>query len=128
MADELERWPGYTEQSWSQRFAEIDRINNRRHEEQMALIKQIGEHMKQNATRIQSDAAEIASLKAQVAEAREALKPFADCCEQISDEEDDEEWAKFRLLIKDYRRAAQAIRDHAAAELMDGPGDGKEGV
>ena len=40
---------------------------------------------------------------------REALKPFADCCEYISDDEDDEEWAKFRLLIKDYRRAREAI-------------------
>lgn len=40
---------------------------------------------------------------------REALKPFADCCDQIADDEDDEEWAKFRLLIKDYRRARQAI-------------------
>jgi hypothetical protein len=40
-----------------------------------------------------------------LAEAVEAIRPFADCCDQISDDEDDEEWAKFRLLIKDYRRA-----------------------
>lgn len=38
-----------------------------------------------------------------------ALRPFADCCDQIADTEDDEEWAKFRLLIKDYRRASQAL-------------------
>jgi len=53
-------------------------------------------------------------LRAELAEAQtiaiDALKPFADCIEQIVDDEDDEEWAKFRLLIKDYRRAAQAIR------------------
>jgi hypothetical protein len=39
----------------------------------------------------------------------EALRPFADCVDQIADDEDDEEWAKFRLLIKDYRRAARAL-------------------
>jgi predicted RNA-binding Zn-ribbon protein involved in translation (DUF1610 family) len=38
----------------------------------------------------------------------EALKPFSDCADQIADDEDDEEWAKFRLLIKDYRRAKAA--------------------
>lgn len=42
---------------------------------------------------------------------REALKPFADCCWQIRDDESDEEWAKFRLLIKDYRRARQALKE-----------------
>lgn len=39
----------------------------------------------------------------------EALRPFAQCVEQIADEEDDEEWAKFRLLVKDYRRAADVL-------------------
>ena len=46
---------------------------------------------------------------ARVAELEAALKPFADCCEHILDSEDDEEWAKFRLLIKDYRTAAKAL-------------------
>lgn len=41
-----------------------------------------------------------------------ALKPFAVCCDQIRDDEDDEEWAKFRLFIKDYRRALAAIPPH----------------
>lgn len=40
---------------------------------------------------------------------REALAPFAACVDQIADDEDDEEWAKFRLLIKDYRRARTAL-------------------
>ena len=40
---------------------------------------------------------------------REALEPFAACCQQIADDESDEEWAKFRLLIKDYRRARAAL-------------------
>lgn len=39
----------------------------------------------------------------------EALRPFADCCDQIDERESDEEWAKFRLLVSDYRRARQAI-------------------
>lgn len=39
----------------------------------------------------------------------EALKPFAVCVEQIASSESDEEWAKFRLLVGDYRRAAKAL-------------------
>jgi hypothetical protein len=41
-----------------------------------------------------------------VAECLLALQPFAECIEYINPEEDDEEWAKFRLLIKNYRQAA----------------------
>ena len=76
------------------------------------------------ASETESDLATIAYLagvadekargRAAVAELVEALKPFADCVEQISDDEDDEEWAKFRLLIKDYRRAAKTISRHQA--------------
>lgn len=40
---------------------------------------------------------------------RSALLPFANCCEQISDDEPDEEWAKFRLTVGDYRRAKAAL-------------------
>ena len=40
---------------------------------------------------------------------REALAPFAECAEQIVSIEDDEEWAKFRLLIKDYRHARTTL-------------------
>lgn len=56
-----------------------------------------------------SIAAAMAADKAEIARLREALKPFADCMEWISDDESDEEWAKFRLLVKDYRRARQAL-------------------
>jgi len=38
-----------------------------------------------------------------------ALSPFAECCDQIGEDESDEEWAKFRLLIGDYRRASAAL-------------------
>ena len=51
----------------------------------------------------------IASLEQRVRVLTEAARPFAECCDQIDDEEDDEEWAKFRLLIKDYRRARAAL-------------------
>lgn len=49
---------------------------------------------------------------------RAALAPFAGACEQISEAESNEEWAKFRLLIGDYRRArdAAAMIDAALAE------------
>ena len=49
------------------------------------------------------------SAEARVKELEAALSPFADCMECISDDEDDEEWAKFRLLVKDYRRARKAL-------------------
>lgn len=49
----------------------------------------------------------------------EALTPFADCCDQIADDESDEEWAKFRLLIKDYRRARAAIHALDPAKIVD---------
>lgn len=49
-----------------------------------------------------------------VTECLEALKPFAECIEHINPEEDDEEWAKFRLLIKNYRLAAATFAKYAA--------------
>lgn len=51
----------------------------------------------------------IRELEAEVERLRVALTPFADCCEYISDDEPDEEWAKFRLQIKDYRYARSAL-------------------
>lgn len=48
-----------------------------------------------------------------------ALKPFADCCTQhIDPTEDDEEWAKFRLLIKNYRAAADVIAEVESLECV----------
>lgn len=52
---------------------------------------------------------ELEELKALNAELVAALTPFANCNVHIDQAEDDEEWAKFRLLIKDYRRAAAAV-------------------
>lgn len=48
-------------------------------------------------------------LVARIEQLEAALRPFADCAAQIDSEESDEEWAKFRLLIKDYRRARAAL-------------------
>jgi hypothetical protein len=48
-------------------------------------------------------------LLAALAKARAALKPFADCCDQIDAAESDDEWAKFRLLVKDYRHAREVV-------------------
>lgn len=61
-----------------------------------------------------SDVVQAFAKHRQATEARaqglvDALRPFADCCDQIADDESDEEWAKFRLLIKDYRAARQAL-------------------
>lgn len=46
----------------------------------------------------------------------EALEPFARCCEQIADSEPDDEWAKFRLTIGDYRRAKAAMEEFAISD------------
>jgi predicted Zn-ribbon and HTH transcriptional regulator len=51
----------------------------------------------------------LASIGSGAGDVREALRPFAECVSQIKATEDDEEWAKFRLLVKDYRRAARAL-------------------
>lgn len=53
--------------------------------------------------------AETERLRDEVERLREALKPFADCCEYIGADEDDEEWARFRLIVSDYRRARAAL-------------------
>lgn len=53
----------------------------------------------------------IKQLQARLAEAEGVVRPFADCVEQISPDESDEEWAKFRLLIKNYRAAARWIQE-----------------
>lgn len=53
--------------------------------------------------------AETPNMSEQIKALVEALSPFAECCDQIDRKEDDEEWAKFRLLIKDYRRARDAL-------------------
>jgi hypothetical protein len=49
----------------------------------------------------------------------EALQPFADCIEHINPEEDDEEWAKFRLLIKHYRKAATVFQKLTGPTTQD---------
>jgi hypothetical protein len=53
-------------------------------------------------------------------ELRAALKPFADCAEQIADSESDEEWARFRLTVGDYRRAYAAFLATNAPEKVKG--------
>lgn len=50
-------------------------------------------------------AAQIEALRV----AKLALHPFAECCDQIDEAEDDNEWAKFRLIISDYRAANKAL-------------------
>jgi hypothetical protein len=59
---------------------------------------------------------ELVRMRERVQELEAALKPFADCADEIDygDKERDEptpddEWAKFRLLVGDYRRARAAL-------------------
>jgi len=66
-------------------------------------------------TKLGEKAAALLSAQAvMLEEAREALEPFAKCAaDWIPDDEDEEEWAKFRLLVKDFHRARSA---HAKLE------------
>lgn len=50
-------------------------------------------------------AANLAAIKALA----DAIEPFAKCADEI-DDEDAEEWAKFRLVVKEYRAAREALR------------------
>lgn len=59
--------------------------------------------------RQQAVAEALAARDAEIERLQEALVPFAKCCDQIADDEDGEEWAKFRLLVKDYRLARTAL-------------------
>lgn len=47
-----------------------------------------------------------------IKEMAEALEPFAACVDQIKPGESDEEWAKFRLLVQDFRRARTALSSY----------------
>lgn len=63
----------------------------------------------------------IAELKRRVVLLETAVRPFAEVAEQIAPEEPDTEWAKFRLVISMYRRAAAAMlgKSYASEELPD---------
>jgi hypothetical protein len=58
----------------------------------------------------------IQSQQATIERLREALRPFADCVGQIDANESDEEWAKFRLVIKNYRDAAASLNETTKGE------------
>ena len=60
-----------------------------------------------------------------VARLEEALRPFAACADELDGSEDvprapDGEWAKFRLLTDDYRRARAALSSDQGGETQHG--------
>jgi len=64
-------------------------------------------------------AARIEALEAENRKLREAIKPFADCADELDGSEwtpraPDGEWAKFRLLTDDYRAAREALTPEAS--------------
>lgn len=74
-----------------------------------------------------------AGRQAGLRQAADALKPFAQCADELDYEDKarseyadepfdtpDDEWAKFRLLVSDYRRAREAFA--AITALMEGEG------
>lgn len=70
-----------------------------------------GSILRLSAEKITQLEAQLAKLQADGDKLVGALEPFAECCGQIAKHESDEEWAKFRLLIGDYRRATQALTE-----------------
>jgi hypothetical protein len=72
------------------------------------LVDEVAAAMQSQLTAAQ---ALIEQQRQEIERLRVALKPFAQCVEQINASESDEEWAKFRLLIKDYRRAQAALEE-----------------
>lgn len=55
-----------------------------------------------------------AALTERVAVLKNAIRPFADCADELDAEDrewNDEEWAKFRLLVGNYRKARAALKD-----------------
>jgi hypothetical protein len=57
-----------------------------------------------------------------VAESEKALKVFAECADELDYETEatgreypDDEWAKFRLLVSDYRLARAALKNKDAS-------------
>ena len=79
----------------------VTRLRNRIHDSPMH-----NEHLMDEAID------HITTLEAEIEVLREALRPFADCMEYIDDDEDDDEWAKFRLVVKNYRDARDALKGH----------------
>ena len=79
-------------------------------EEQQALIRQHRAlpSVKHEAEHIAKRLKQSGQTEAELL--REALEPFGnpDILMQLA-EDDDEEWAKFRLLVSDYRRAGRAL-------------------
>ncbi|WP_420140183.1 hypothetical protein [Sphingomonas sp.] len=72
---------------------------------------------------VEAVAAVRTNVKPELVEALEAMKPFADCAsEYIAADEDDEEWAKFRLIVKDWRRLEAAYSALSAHRPSKGEG------
>lgn len=63
---------------------------------------------------LKKHADEVSEACAAVAELIEAVEPFAVLADQLDateyrDAEDDDEWAKFRMVVKDYRKIRSAL-------------------
>ena len=61
------------------------------------------------------EAQEIQKLREENERLKVAIKPFADCADELDGNEyrpapPDEEWAKFRLVVSDYRKARAALK------------------
>lgn len=115
MSDLVERWPGYTEQSWAERFAELDRRFSKKQDTAVKAICQLSS----------ITSARITALETALAEARNAaLEEAAKACEaeRLSEPQDESDAAYDRAID----HCAQAIRALASDPLLDMPGNGKE--
>ena len=69
--------------------------------------------------RMNEEAEKSKRLRKENEKLREVLIPFANCALQIDDSESDDEWARFRLTIGEYRKTQIAL-----AEAEDGKSGG----
>jgi len=67
-------------------------------------------------------------LEAERDRLRKALKPFAACADELDYDTEatgreypDDEWAKFRLIVSDYRNARAALRNEEGRAMTDAP-------
>lgn len=111
MSDLVERWPGYNEQSWAQRFAELDRRFSKERDTAVKAICQLSE---QQSARIQALETSLAEAEGRViAEVVKWLRGQADAIDRLADEADGIHLhgggPAIRTMAKARREAATAL-------------------
>lgn len=79
MSDLVERWPGYNEQSWAQRFAELDRQFSKERDTAVKAICQLSSQTSARITELETSLAEAEGrVKDQIVNAIKTHQNFGD--------------------------------------------------